>query len=129
MQKTIFLFFVVTFGLGSVITQAQNVDFPPGAVIRMTNCTISNDRFNFSDVVERARASDFDENAPNMIWFRRPVYVSPEYQENWDFQIASYYSSGHFRRLWSASAVGHATNLSTRLTLSPYLHFALFRLL
>ena len=93
MQKIIFLFFVVTFGLGSVLTLAQNVDLPPGAVIRMTNCTISDDRFNFNDVVERARASDFDENAPNMIWFRRPVYVWPEYQENWDFQIALYYSS------------------------------------
>ena len=93
MKKLIVLFFVATFGLGSVVTEAQNVELPPGAVIRMTNCTISDERFTFNDVVERARSSNFDDNAPNMIWFRRPIYASPEYQENWDFQIALYYSS------------------------------------
>ena len=83
MKKLIVLFFVVTFGLGSVVTQAQDVDVPAGAVVRMTNCTISNgtglNEFSFNDVVERARALDFNENAPNMIWFRQPIYTTPEY--------------------------------------------------
>ena len=97
MKKCIVLFFVVIFGLGSVVTQAQDVDVPAGAVVRMTNCTISNgtglNEFSFSDVVERARALDFNENAPNQVWFRRPIYTTPEYQEKYDFQIAMYYSS------------------------------------
>jgi len=97
MKKCIVLFFVATFGLGSVVTQAQDVDVPAGAVVRMTNCTISNgtglNGFSFDDVVERARASDFNDNAPNQIWFRRPIYTAPDYQETWDFQIAMYYSS------------------------------------
>jgi hypothetical protein len=97
MKKLIVLFFVVTFGLGSVVTQAQDVDVPAGAVVRMTNCTISNgtglNEFSFNDVVERARALDFNENAPNMIWFRQPIYTTPEYQEKYDFQIAMYYPS------------------------------------
>ena len=97
MKKLIVLFFVVTFGLGSVVTQAQDVDVPAGAVVRMTNCTISNgtglNEFSFSDVVERARALDFNENAPNMIWFRRPIYTAQEYQDKWDFQIAQFYPS------------------------------------
>jgi hypothetical protein len=97
MKKLIVLFCVVTFGLGSVVTQAQDVDVPAGAVVRMTNCTISNgtglNEFSFNDVVERARALDFNENAPNMIWFRQPIYTTPEYQEKYDFQIAMYYPS------------------------------------
>jgi hypothetical protein len=97
MKKCIVLFFVVIFGLGSVVTQAQDVDVPAGAVVRMTNCTISNgtglNEFSFSDVVERARAFEFNENAPNQVWFRRPSYTTPEYQEQYDLQIAMYYSS------------------------------------
>ena len=84
---------LVLFSFHVMPGQAQDFDIPPGAVVRMINCTISGDRFSFNDVVERARELDFDENAPNMIFFRQPIYTSSQYQENWDFQIAGYYSS------------------------------------
>ena len=93
MKKLIVLFFVVTFGLGSVVTQAQDVELPAGNVVRVSNCTILDNRFSFNDVVERAKALDFGDNAPNMVWFRRPIYASPEYSKQFDFQIGMYYPS------------------------------------
>ena len=92
-NKKFLTILLVLFSFHVMPGQAQDLDIPPGAVVRMINCTITGDRFSFNDVVERARELDFDENAPNMIFFRQPIYTSSQYQENWDFQIAGYYSS------------------------------------
>ena len=73
--------------------QAQEIEMPAGAVVRIVNCTISSDRFTFEELVERAKQLDFDENSPNAIFFRRPIYTSQQYQDNYDLQIAAYYSS------------------------------------
>jgi hypothetical protein len=93
MKKTISLLSFLILCLGSVLTHAQDLEVPSGALVRMTSCIITDDRFSFNDVVERARELDFDDNAPNMIFFRRPIYTTSQYQEDWDFQIAAYYSS------------------------------------
>ena len=79
--------------LSWVSTNAQEIEMPPGAVVRVIDCTITSDRFTFDELVARARQLDFDENAPNAIFFRRPIYTSGEYFENNDLQIAAYYSS------------------------------------
>ena len=92
-NKKFLTILLVLFSFHVIPGQAQDIEMPPGAVVRMTNCTITDDRFSFNDVVERARELDFDENAPNVIFFRQPIYTSSQYQENWDFQIAGYYSS------------------------------------
>ena len=82
---------------------------------RMTNCSIVGDRLNFSEILERARALEFDENAPNIVFFRRPIYASPEYHQNYDFQIAQYYSSfNEMRERRSASG----NNAYGRLSIS-----------
>ena len=79
--------------LSPLVAQGQEIEMPAGAVVRVSNCVITSDRFTFEELVERARSLDFDENAPNAIFFRRPIYTSGEYQENYDLQIAAYYSS------------------------------------
>jgi hypothetical protein len=92
-KKIELLSLFLAFSFGSAFIQAQDLDMPPGSVMRMTNCSIVGDRLDFEDILERARAIEFDENAPNIIFFRRPIYASPEYHQNYDFQIAQYYSS------------------------------------
>ena len=91
MKKIILLLSFLTLSLGSLLTQAQDLQVPAGTVIRTANCVISDDRFSFDDVVERARALEFDENDPDSIFFRRPIYLSANY--TWDLQIALYYPS------------------------------------
>lgn len=93
MKKISLLLALIVFSSGSGISQAQDLEMPSGVVVRMTNCTITDDRFSFEDVVMRARGLDFGENSPNNLQFRRPIYTSQGYQENWDLQIAAYYSS------------------------------------
>ena len=53
--------------LSWVSTNAQEIEMPPGAVVRVIDCTITSDRFTFDELVARARQLDFDENAPNAI--------------------------------------------------------------
>ena len=90
--KSLITFFALC--SSSLYMHAQELEeMPPGSVMRMTNCSIIGDRLDFGEILERARAIEFDENAPNMIYFRRPIYASPEYHQNYDFQIAQYYSS------------------------------------
>ena len=79
--------------LSPLVAQGQEIEMPAGAVVRISNCVMTSDRFTFEELVERARSLDFDENAPNAVFFRRPIYTSGEYQENYDLQIAAYYSS------------------------------------
>ena len=93
MKKTNLLITLFAFSLNWVVVQAQEIEMPPGAVVRITNCTITSDRFTFDELVERARQLEFDENAPNAVVFRRPIYTAQQYQENYDLQIAAYYSS------------------------------------
>jgi hypothetical protein len=91
MKKIILLLSFLTMSLGSLLTQAQDLQVPAGNVIRTANCVITDDRFSFNDVVERARALEFGENDPDSIFFRRPIYLSADY--TWDLQIALYYPS------------------------------------
>ena len=86
MKKIILVLSFLTLCLGSLLTQAQDLQVPAGTVIRTANCVITDDRFSFNDVVERARALAFDENDPDSIFFRRPIYLSADY--SWDLQIA-----------------------------------------
>jgi len=79
---------------GSVLVQAQEGEqIPAGSVVRQVNCQIIGDRLNFADILERARQLEFNDNAPNMVYFRQPIYASPEYHASWDFMIAQYYPS------------------------------------
>ena len=84
MKKTNLLITLFAFSLNWVVVQAQEIEMPPGAVVRITNCTITSDRFTFDELVERARQLEFDENAPNAVFFRRPIYTAQQYQENYD---------------------------------------------
>ena len=84
---------LVLFSFHVMPGQAQDLQVPAGSVIRTANCVITDDRFSFNDVVERARTLEFDENDPDSIFFRRPIYTSAGYQENWDLQVALYYPS------------------------------------
>ena len=93
MRKMNLLITLFVSSLSWVSTNAQEIEMPPGAVVRVIDCTITSDRFTFDELVARARQLDFDENAPNAIFFRRPIYTSGEYFENNDLQIAAYYSS------------------------------------
>ena len=93
MRKMNLLITLFVSSLSWVSTNAQEIEMPPGAVVRVIDCTITSDRFTFDELVARARQLDFDENAPNAIFFMRPIYTSGEYFENNDLQIAAYYSS------------------------------------
>ena len=80
--------------MGSLLAYAQEGEqIPAGAVVRQVDCQIIGDRLNFADILERARQLEFGDNAPNMVYFRQPIYASPGYHANWDFMIAQYYSS------------------------------------
>jgi hypothetical protein len=115
MNKVTALITFISLWMGALALYAQDMDIPPGSVMRMTNCSIVGDRLNFSEILERARALEFDENAPNMVYFRRPIYASPEYHQNYDFQIAQYYSSfNEMRERRSASG----NNAYGRLSIS-----------
>ena len=81
---------LVLFSFYAVLGQAQ--EFNPGSVVRISNCTID-DGYTLEEVVDRARELSVDDNAPDGIYFRQPIYTSAEYQENWDFQLALYYPS------------------------------------
>ena len=72
----------------SLMAQTGN----PASVVRTRNCNV-NDGYPFSDVVTAARALPRDSNSPNLVFMREAVLASPEYQENWDFQLAYYYPS------------------------------------
>ena len=73
--------------------RAQEPPPPPDqSVVRLTNCTID-DGFTFADLVERARDLPRNATSPDNVFFRRPVYVSAEYQERWDVQVALFYPS------------------------------------
>ena len=72
----------------SLMAQTGN----PASVVRTRNCNV-NDGYTFADVVTAARALPRDANSPNLVFMREAVLASPEYQENWDFQLASYYPS------------------------------------
>ena len=89
MQKTLYLAAVL---LLSVATAGQAQDNNIADIARVSNCTID-DGFTFGEVVERARAFPRSENAPDRAFFRRPIYTSAQYQENWDFQMALFYPS------------------------------------
>lgn len=91
MKMTLLHFCTLAFCVASVAAQAQEMQIPAGAIVRTSNCTITDDRLTFDDVLERARQLNFGENAPNLIFFRRPIYVSNQYAA--DFQVAGYYSS------------------------------------
>ena len=93
MKKLILLVCTLIFGVGSTITQAQDLQIPAGAVVRQANCVITDERLTFQDILDRARQLQFSENAPDAMFFRRPVYASPDYDQNYDFMIAQYYPS------------------------------------
>ena len=76
MKKIIMALSLLTLSLGSLLTQAQDLQVPAGNVIRTANCVINDDRFSFNDVVERARALEFGENDPDSIFFKPPRRVS-----------------------------------------------------
>ena len=93
MKKMSLLITLISLCAGPLLVHAQDMDIPAGSVVRMANYKITGDRLGFSDILQRARALEFDENAPNLIFFRRPIYATPDYHENYDFQIAQWYSS------------------------------------
>ncbi len=93
MKKLILLVCTLIFGVDSIITQAQDLQIPAGAVVRQANCVITDERLTFQDILDRARQLQFSENAPDAMFFRRPVYASPDYDQNYDFMIAQYYPS------------------------------------
>ena len=93
MKKLTLLVCLLTFCAGSMTAQTQDLQIPAGAVVRQANCVITDERLTFQDILDRARQLQFSENAPNAMFFRVPVYASPEYDQNYDFMIAQYYSS------------------------------------
>ena len=60
MKKIELLSLFLAFSFGSAFIQAQDLDMPPGSVMRMTNCSIVGDRLDFEDILERAKAIEFD---------------------------------------------------------------------
>ncbi len=93
MKKIILSFASLAFCAVSLATHAQDLQIPAGAVVRQANCVITDDRLTFQDILDRARQLQFSENAPDAMFFRRPVYASPDYDQNYDFMIAQYYPS------------------------------------
>ena len=91
MKKSMFVPAVLVLCAGfAALGQAQEND--GSAVAWVNNCAID-DGFTYSDVVERASALPRSENSPDTILFRRPIYTSAQYQENFDFQVAMFYPS------------------------------------
>ena len=93
MKKIILSFASLAFSAVSLATHAQDLQIPAGAVVRQANCVITDDRLTFQDILDRARQLQFSENAPDAMFFRLPVYASPDYDQNYDFMIAQYYPS------------------------------------
>ena len=93
MKKIILSFASLAFCAVSLATHAQDLQIPAGAVVRQANCVITDDRLTFQDILDRARQLQFSENAPDAMFFRLPVYASPDYDQNYDFMIAQYYPS------------------------------------
>ena len=80
----------VGFSCFATLVPAQENNVPP--VVRQSNCTID-EGSTFDEVVARARNIRWDENSPNLVFFRRPIYTSAAYQDTWDLQIAMFFSS------------------------------------
>ena len=87
MQRQLCLVVMLILGL-SATGQAQDDNIAD--IARVSNCTID-DGFTFNDVVERAKSFPRSENAPDRVFFRRPIYTSAQYQESWDFQLVMFY--------------------------------------
>ena len=79
--------------ISSALFAQESMRMPPGSLVRQSLCKITNDNLDFSDVVDLARNLPRDENSPAGIQFRRPIFASPEFMENWDFMVALYYPS------------------------------------
>lgn len=61
-------------------------------IVRGVACSV-NDGYSMTDIVEFARAIDWNEDmAPSGLFFREAVAVSGEFQMNWDFVISSFYA-------------------------------------
>lgn len=96
----------------SLIAQTGN----PASVVRTRNCSVD-DGYTFADVVTAARALPRDANSPNLVFMREAVLASPEYQENWDFQLAYYYPS--YEAMFERRAARNASPLPPSDQLSP----------
>ena len=91
MKNRMFVPAVLVLAAGfAALAQAQENNVT--GVVRVSSCSID-EGFTYSDVVERAGALPRSENAADTILFRRPVYTSAEYRENFDFQVAMFYPS------------------------------------
>ena len=78
---------LILFGACSSFAQTNNI------VERSFACSI-NDGYSMRDVAEVARNFEWsDDSAPAVVIFRSAVAVAGEFQNDWDFVFASYYTS------------------------------------
>ena len=64
---------------------------PAGALVRTIDCSL-HEGTTMGEVVQWGRASEWDDTAPNAVFFRQAV-LNGSYRDNSDFTIASYYPS------------------------------------
>ena len=81
---------LLAFALNALPAVAQ--DDLNSAVLRTMNCRLS-DGFTVSDIVTAARAFPRDANSPDLVFVREGTLASPQFTENWDFQVATLYPS------------------------------------
>lgn len=90
MRLTVLLLFTPALLVNA--TPAFSQDGPTGFVAWTLDCHL-NDGFTVSDIVTAARALPRDGNSPDLVLVRDAALASPEYRDNWDFQVAALYPS------------------------------------
>ena len=109
MKTTVYLLVASTLLFGS--TSALSQDAPPASsVVRTMNCRL-NDGIAMSDLIEAARTLPRDANSPDLTFVRDAIMASPEYRQNWDFQVATVYPS--YQEMSSRRAARRANPLTS----------------
>lgn len=65
---------------------------PTGNVLETTNCSRA-DGVSMSRIVEWFRANPRDPDSNNLVFVRQPVVAGPNFTDNYDFVIATYYGT------------------------------------
>ena len=66
-------------------------DIPPGGVVQVTPCTLR-DGHTVQDAVSMSRSLPRNENSPNLVVLREPLYVSSAFARNYDLLVMMFYS-------------------------------------
>jgi hypothetical protein len=71
---------------------AYGQQMPVGTVMSTVSCNL-NEGVSMGEVVEWARANPRSGGSTNLVFFRQPIIANPNFANNYDFRIATYFTS------------------------------------